>query len=38
MTITDICALIMAGCAVFNALFEIYKYRHHSTSNGDKAK
>ncbi len=36
MTIADICALIMTGCAVFNALFEVYKYRHHHPSTGDK--
>ena len=27
-TITEICAVIMAGCAVFGALFDIYKFHH----------
>ena len=27
-TITEICAVIMAGCAVFGALFDIYKVHH----------
>lgn len=27
-TITEICAVIMAGCAVFGALFDIYKSHH----------
>ena len=26
--ITEICAVIMAGCAVFGALFDIYKFHH----------
>ena len=27
-TITEICAVIMAGCTVFSALFDIYKFHH----------
>ena len=27
-TITEICAVIMAGCAVFGALCDIYKFHH----------
>lgn len=36
-TITEICAVIMAGCAVFGALFDIYKF-HHRHDDDEKKK
>ena len=35
-TNTELCAVIMAGCAVFGALFDIYKFHHRH--NDEKKK